>query len=153
MNTALQKMQYEKSPGKNGIPTEAYKNLKWGPQTVLMKIIVLFWQNDQFNPVDWQQKLSILPKKGDLADPNKWRGIALGDIAAKCISSIIANRLTKHLSDFRINEQCGSLFWKRMRRCHLHLENGPSNPLRAQPQSSCTLVHYAEKQLKVLYDK
>jgi hypothetical protein len=42
---------------------------------------LLFWQNAQYNPVDWQHiKLSILPKKDDLADPNKWHGIGLGDI-------------------------------------------------------------------------
>jgi hypothetical protein len=80
---------------------------------VSLKIIDLFWQNNWFNPVNWQQiKLSILPKKGDLVDPSKWRGIALGDITAKCISSIIATRLTKYLSKFGINEQCGSLFDK-----------------------------------------
>jgi hypothetical protein len=113
IKAALRKMQYEKSPGKNGIPTEAFKNLQGRPLAVFMKLIALFWQNSQFNPVDWQQiKLSILPKKGDLADPNKWRGIALGDIAAKCISSIIASRLTKYLSEFGIDEQCGSLFGK-----------------------------------------
>jgi exonuclease III len=113
IKAALQKMQYEKSPGKNGIPTEAFKSLKGASLSAFMKLIALFWQNDQFNPVDWQQiKLSILPKQGDLADPNKWRGIALGDIAAKCISSIVANRLTKYLSEFGIDEQCGSLFGK-----------------------------------------
>jgi hypothetical protein len=110
---AALKMQYKNSPGKNGIPTEAFKNLKRGPLLAFNKLIALFWQNDQFNPVDWQQiKLSILPKQGDLADPNKWRGIALGDIAARCISSIIASRLTKYLSQFGIYERCGSLFRK-----------------------------------------
>jgi hypothetical protein len=73
IKAALQKMQ---CPGKNGIPTEGFKNLKnlkRGPLSAFKKLIELFWQNDQFNPVDWQQiKLSILPKKGDLADPNKW---------------------------------------------------------------------------------
>jgi hypothetical protein len=44
---------------------------------------------------EWQKLgFSILPKSGDLSNPNKWRGIALGDIAAKCVSSIIATRLT-----------------------------------------------------------
>jgi Reverse transcriptase (RNA-dependent DNA polymerase) len=47
---------------------------------------------------------------GDLSDPNKWHGIALGDITAKCISSIIATRLTKYLTTFGIDEQCRSLF-------------------------------------------
>jgi hypothetical protein len=113
VRTALHKMQYEKSPGKNGIPTEAFKSLRKGNLGVFEKLITLSWQNDRFNPVDWQHiMLSILPKKSDLADPNKWHGIALGDIAAKCISSIIATRLTQYLSKFGIDEQCGSLFGK-----------------------------------------
>jgi Reverse transcriptase (RNA-dependent DNA polymerase) len=53
-----------------------------------------------------------LPKTGDLSNPNKWRGIALGDIAAKCISSIIATRLTQHLVSFGMDEQCGSIYKK-----------------------------------------
>jgi hypothetical protein len=102
-------MQYEKSPGKNGIPMEAFKNLSRGPLSVFKRLITRFWQNDQFNPVDWQQiKLSILPKKGDLVDQNKWCEIALGDIAGKCISSIIASRLTKYLSEFGISLEKGA---------------------------------------------
>ena len=110
---ALRKMQYEKSPGTNGIPTEAFKCLTGTNYQFFEDTITLFWKNDQFQPIDFQQiKLSVLPKKGDLSDPNKWRGIALGDIAAKCISSIIATRLTKYLTTFGIDEQCGSLFGK-----------------------------------------
>jgi hypothetical protein len=67
-------MQYKKSPGKNGTPRKAFKSLQKEPLLVFSKIIERFWQNNRFNPVDWQQiKLSILPKKGDLANPNKWR--------------------------------------------------------------------------------
>jgi hypothetical protein len=69
----LQKMQHKKSLGKNGIPAEAFKNLKRGPLWAFKKFVELFWQKNQFNPLDWQHiKLSILPKKGDLANPNKW---------------------------------------------------------------------------------
>lgn len=57
-------------------------------------------------------KLSILSKKGDLFNPNKWRGIALGDIIAKIISSIIALRLRKHVLVFGMDKQCGSIFGK-----------------------------------------
>jgi hypothetical protein len=110
---ALRKMQYEKSPGTNGIPTEAFKCLTGTNYQFFEDTITVFWKNDQFQPIDFQQiKLSVLPKKGNLSDPNKWRGIALGDIAAKCISSIIATRLTKCLTTFGIDEQCGSLFGK-----------------------------------------
>jgi hypothetical protein len=64
-------------------------------------------------PQEFQElKLSILPKSGNLSNPNKWRRIALGDMAAKCISSILASRLTKHLMTFGIDEQYGSLLGK-----------------------------------------
>ena len=39
--------------------------------------------------------MSILPKKGDLSDPNKWWGISLLSCASKIISSVIANRLAR----------------------------------------------------------
>ena len=44
--------------------------------------------------------------------PSKWRGIALGNIAAKLISLIIPTRLTKHIATFGMDKQCGSLFGK-----------------------------------------
>ena len=56
-----------------------------------------------------QIKLKLLPKKGHLSDPNKWRGIALLDICSKIISSIIANRFEKHYRTFANEAQCGSL--------------------------------------------
>jgi Reverse transcriptase (RNA-dependent DNA polymerase) len=52
------------------------------------------------------------PKSGDLSNPNKCRGIALGDIAAKCVSSIIATRLSQHLVSFGMDRQNGSIFKK-----------------------------------------
>ena len=51
-------------------------------------------------------------KKGDLSNPNKWRGIALEDIATKIISSIIARRLTVHLKTYGIDGQCGCMIGK-----------------------------------------
>jgi hypothetical protein len=91
------------------VPTEAFKCLTGTNYQFFEDTITLFWKNDQFQPIDFKQiKLSVLPKKGNLSDPNKWRGIALGNIAAKCI----ATRLTKYRTTFGINEQCGSLFGK-----------------------------------------
>jgi hypothetical protein len=104
---ALSKMQYEKSPGRNGIPTEAFKILSGRGKNCFYQLIQEFWNKPAFNPEEWHQiVLSILPKSGDLSNPNKWRGIALGDIASKCISSILAKRLTDHLKAFGIDEQC-----------------------------------------------
>jgi Reverse transcriptase (RNA-dependent DNA polymerase)/Endonuclease-reverse transcriptase len=110
---ALTKMQYEKSLGPNGIPTEAFKNLQGKPLHKFVKIIQNYWNDENMEIKEWQELgFSIIPKSGDLSNPNKWRGIALGDIAAKCVSSIIATRLTEHLVSFGIDEQCGSIFNK-----------------------------------------
>ena len=56
--------------------------------------------------------MTVLPKKGDLSDPNKWRGISLLSVASKLVSSIVATRLGKHFLDVGLDEQCGGVFGK-----------------------------------------
>ena len=52
-------------------------------------------------------RLKILPKKGDLSDPNSWRGIMLLDAASKILSSILSERLQDLLREEGLEEQCG----------------------------------------------
>ena len=86
---ALSKMAYEKSPGPNGVPTEAFKNLDNYGMILLRETIRKYWNDNEYNPeVFTRLGLCILPKSGDLSNPNKWRGIALGNIIAKIISSM-----------------------------------------------------------------
>ena len=54
-------------------------------------------------------KLKILPKKGDLSDPNNWRPIMLLDVLQKIMSSLIAQRLQDLLKVVGIEEQYGFL--------------------------------------------
>ena len=115
IKAAILRLKYEKAPGPSGIPTEAFKFLESNGICVMEEIILQLWNDPEFNPLEWSQiKLKVLPKTTGIAlqDPNKWRGIALGETAAKLASSIIAHRLTKHVSDFGIDEQCGCLFGK-----------------------------------------
>ena len=57
-----------------------------------------YWLNPAFSPDTFDDAvLKLLPKKGDLSNPNNWRGISLLDIVSKIISSIIASRLAMHL--------------------------------------------------------
>ena len=52
-------------------------------------------------------RLKVLPKKGDLSNPNNWRGIMLLDAAGKITSSIISERLQILLAREGLEEQCG----------------------------------------------
>ena len=104
---ALSKMAYKKSPGPNGIPTEAFKNLDSYGMLLLHEIILRYWTNNQYNPEAYTRLgLCILPKTGDLSNPNKWHSIALGNIIAKLISSTM-----------------WMLVWKRKRQCYIHIKN------------------------------
>ena len=106
-------MAYKKSPGPKGIPKDAFKNLDSQDILLLRKTILKFRNNPQYNPEAFTRLgLCILQKTGDLSNPIKWRGIVLGDFAAKVISLIISTRLTKHIITFDMDEQYGSLFGK-----------------------------------------
>jgi len=90
-----------KSPGESNIPIEAIKALNDDNLLWLYNLTCEYW-----NDFDTDVKhfhtivLRILPKKGDLSDPNNWRGIALQETSAKIISTIINRRLTAHLLTF-----------------------------------------------------
>jgi hypothetical protein len=51
--------------------------------------------------------LKILPKKGDLSNPNKHRGIALQEVMSKIVSCMINHRLSRYLESFAREEQNG----------------------------------------------
>ena len=42
-------------------------------------------------------KLRLLPKSGDLSNPNNWRGITLLAVIAKLVCSVLSNRMTSHM--------------------------------------------------------
>ena len=54
----------------------------------------------------------IMPKKGDLSDPNNWQVIYLLSCASETISSVIANCLDKYFLNVDLDEQCGGVFQK-----------------------------------------
>ena len=111
ISVAVKNMKSGKSPGKNGIPPEAYKLWLAGEtSSQLINIITQYWIDDNFDPdIFHEVVLKIIPKKGDLSDPNKWRGIALLDICSKIISSIIASRLGDYFTQHGNETQFGSV--------------------------------------------
>jgi hypothetical protein len=110
--------------GKNGLPPEAYKILVGLGEDVLENIITHFGPIQTSTQIWKHVVLSILPKSGDLSNPNKWR-IALLDICSKAVSSIAATRLAIHLKGFGIEEQINA--GQRLCRCDFHSEDGTTN--------------------------
>ena len=65
-------MAYKKSPGPNDVPTEAFKNLDNYGLILLRETIQKYWNDNEYNPkVFTCLGLYILPKLGDLSNPNK----------------------------------------------------------------------------------
>ena len=50
----------------------------------------------------------MVPKKGDLSDPNKWQEINLMNVCSKIFSCILNNRLYKLLEKHGIKTQFGA---------------------------------------------
>ena len=99
INFAIVRAKSEKSPGVDGIPIEAYKII--GESDILFgefkRFLHAYWTDPNVDPESFHTSLmTVLPKKGDLSDPNKWRGISLLSVASKLVSSIVATRLGKH---------------------------------------------------------
>ena len=109
MSTAISKLSNGKSPGENGIPAEAFKALLCDSENrdYLLQSLISFWRKKE-SPESWKiGKLKLLPKKGDLSDPNNWRGIMLLDIWSKVIASILSFRLQNLLDKVGMEAQNG----------------------------------------------
>ena len=70
--------------------------------------IVDFWEGNA-DYWEWHAGLGVVvPQKGDLSDPNKWRGINRMDVCSKNISCIITERLYLLLDKHGIRTQFGA---------------------------------------------
>ena len=111
VSRAIFNMKNRKAGGDDGIPAEYYKTT-WGDESgknEIMFFIHSYWQSGVCYD-EWRVgRLKLLPKKGDLSDPNKWRGIMLLNVASKIISSVISKRLQIVLRLFGLEAQNGFL--------------------------------------------
>ena len=128
-------MKNNKAPGPDGIPIEFYKaffndsnpssnsnSSENEPSDCAKCLLSLFnkiWDGDF--PEEWNSASIVsIPKKGNLADCNNYRGISLINVGIKILSKIITNRISKYAFDnkfvrpeqfgFRNKEECISLF-------------------------------------------
>jgi len=102
---AINKLKQGKAPGLNGIPPEALKAMDNTPKRTVHKHVSDFFEGKTDHDA-WRKSQCIpVPKKGDLGNPNKWRGIMLMDMCSKVFSSIMTARafklLDKHGTGFQ----------------------------------------------------
>jgi hypothetical protein len=94
---AITKLKKGKAPGLNGIPPEALKAMDNAPKRTIHKHISDFFEGKTDHEA-WKRSQCVpVPKKGDLSDPNKWRGVMLMDMCSKIFSSIMTARAFKLL--------------------------------------------------------
>ena len=78
-------------PGCSGVSAAEWKALLVDPECVewVEEYVVKFWRT-KVSPREWDDgELKILEKKGDLSDPNNYRGIMLLEVAMKVIAYIL----------------------------------------------------------------
>jgi len=92
---AIKKLN-DTAPGPSGIQSKIWKTLFFDNFLLneMLKIVHDFWINEN-TPDEWVTGiLAILEKKGDLSNPNNYRGIMLLESFYKIVANIIHARLT-----------------------------------------------------------
>jgi hypothetical protein len=105
VNPAINKLKKGKAPGLNGIPPEALKAMDNVSRRTIHRHVCDFFEGT-IDHEGWHQCQCIpVPKRGDLSDPNKWRGIMLMDMCSNVFSSVMTRRafslLDKHGTRFQ----------------------------------------------------
>lgn len=96
-----------KAPGEDQMPVEFFKYGGKEMITLLHKIIIDIWDQEEI-PKDWKKGL-ICPifKNGDKMKCQNYRGITLLNVAYKIFSSLIQRRLSKYAEEILGDYQCG----------------------------------------------
>jgi hypothetical protein len=83
------------SPGISGVGSRVWKALARDAESsiLLLQIMQECWQKKTV-PAEWLKLHTItLPKKGDLSQPDNWRGISMAESLSKLYTTILKHRL------------------------------------------------------------
>ncbi|XP_046666627.1 uncharacterized protein LOC124358371 [Homalodisca vitripennis] len=104
---AIRKLKNCKAPGEDNIPGEFLKLNADEAALFIHPLITDIWENE-YVPKDWNTGLLVkIPKKGNLADCDNWRGITLTSVPSKILCRIILNRIRESVDDKLRREQSG----------------------------------------------
>ncbi|OMJ14847.1 Transposon TX1 uncharacterized [Smittium culicis] len=104
-----------KAPGADGVPSEIWKLVMAEPYTtsnlakLLNKIINIMYDTGDITQCIETSIMVPVPKKGDLKDPDVYRGISPIPTLAKLVAKIVATKLSKIDAKYQIlvKEQAG----------------------------------------------
>lgn len=97
LNSVLDSLKNNKSPGTDGISYEFFKNLNEKGKSALLRILNKVMDKGEI-PREWGEiKLTMIYKKDDPKDPDNYRGIALINSLAKILTYLITKRVTKFI--------------------------------------------------------
>ncbi|OMJ12941.1 Transposon TX1 protein [Smittium culicis] len=121
---ALADTPNNKAPGADGVPSEVWKLVMAEPSPtsplakIINKIINLMYDSRDIPQCLETSVVVPVPKKGDLKDPDNYRGISQIPTLAKLVAKIVATKLSKidekysilvkEQAEFRNFEECAS---------------------------------------------
>ena len=104
---AVNKLKNGKAAGLNGVPPEAYKAMNSDVRQKVFQHVRKFWSGEA-DYEGWHSSQCVpVPKRGDLSDPNKWRGVMLMDVCSKIFSTIMNERAFVILDKYGTKFQFG----------------------------------------------
>ena len=107
---AVDRLKTGKAPGPDGIEAELLLALDGPNLRTLHEMFCRVWEGLEPIPEDWKFSYLVpVPKKGDLTQCKRWRGILLSSIPGKVFARILNARLTSRVEDMNIlpESQCG----------------------------------------------
>jgi len=80
------------------------------PIVFVLEILQSIWEGETI-PEEWifGTLCPIFKLKGETTNPNNWLPICILDVTYKILAAIIADRMSPHIRDDGIEEQCGCL--------------------------------------------
>ena len=110
MDVILRSLPNDKAPGPDGLSYELFK--KWRTQFALVFARVLQDLLTDASPIESRPHFSsalitLLPKKGDLAEMKNWRPISLANADYKVLMAALTSRLAPHIGSVVGEEQTG----------------------------------------------
>ena len=107
-NTAIESLIWHKAEGKNKISSNEIKSLYLQNLRILFQVMHECFENIMDFSTWHCSKVITVAKKGDLSNPNNWRGINLLDVTSKLASIIINKRFQLVLGKVGLAFQFGS---------------------------------------------